>query len=119
LEPKPPPRILEAESERGRTRQAAWGCVLSNLVLPGLGTFMARRRVAGILQLAVSQTGFALTLVWALLFVREWVRLGRFPADVAPHLALGFTGAMLFLFAWVWSLISSVGILLRSRKSGL
>jgi hypothetical protein len=93
--------------------------VVSNLVLPGLGTFVARRRIAGILQLAISQTGFALSLLWAILFVREWVRQGSMPEDITPALAVGFTGATLFLLAWIWSLISSVEILINSRKSGL
>jgi hypothetical protein len=93
--------------------------VLSNLVLPGLGTFVAHRRIAGILQLVISQTGFALSLLWAILFVREWVHQGSMPEDITPALAMGLTGATLFLMAWVWSLISSVEILIHSRKSGL
>jgi len=93
--------------------------VVSNLVLPGLGTFLAHRRVVGILQLVVSQTGFALSLIWAILFVREWIRQGSFPEDVAPHLALGLIGVTIFLLAWIGSLASSVGILYTSRKSGL
>lgn len=119
MDPKPPPKLVETRPDRGPGRQAAWACVVSNLVLPGLGTFVARRRIAGILQLAISQTGFALSLLWAILFVREWVRQGSMPEDITPALAVGFTGATLFLLAWIWSLISSVEILINSRKSGL
>jgi hypothetical protein len=93
--------------------------VLSNLVLPGLGTFLAHRRVAGVLQLVISQTGFALSLLWTILFVRDWIREGSLPEDVTPHLALGLIGAAIFLLAWIWSLASSVEILYSSRKSGL
>jgi hypothetical protein len=119
LDPKPPPKLPETQPESGPARQAAWACVLSNLVLPGLGTLVAHRRIAGILQLIVSQTGFALCLLWAILFVREWVHLGSMPEDITPTLALGLTGATLFLLAWIWSLASSVEILIHSRKSGL
>jgi hypothetical protein len=119
LDPKPPPKLVETQPDRGPARQAGWTCVLSNLVLPGLGTFVAHRRVAGILQLVVSQTGFALCLLWAILFVRDWVHQGSMPEDITPELAMGLTGATLFLFAWIWSLVSSVEILINSRKSAL
>jgi TM2 domain-containing membrane protein YozV len=116
---KPPPKLSEVAPRDGISRNAAWGCVVSNLVLPGLGTFLAHRRVAGVIQLVISQTGFALSLLWAILLVRDWVRQGSFPEDVTPHLALGLIGAAIFLLAWIWSLVSSVEILHTSRKSGL
>lgn len=119
MDPKPPPKLTETRTERGATRQSAWACVASNLVLPGLGTYLAHRRVVGVVQLVVSQAGFALSLLWAILFVRDWVRQGSFPADVTPALAVGLTGATLFLLAWIWSLVSSLEILYASRKSGL
>ncbi len=118
MEPRVPPRITDATA-RDLTRQAAWGCVVSNLVLPGLGTFLAHRRVVGVIQLVISQTGFALSLLWAILFVRDWVQQGSLPEDVTPHLALGLIGCAIFLLAWIWSLASSVGILRISRKTGL
>jgi len=111
--------LAERPAARGPARQAAWACALSNLVLPGLGTFLAHRRVTGVLQLVASQTGFALCLLWAILFVRDWVRQGSLPEDVTPHLALGLIGAAMFLLAWIWSLVSSVEILYTSRKSSL
>jgi hypothetical protein len=119
LDPQPPPKLAETRLDPAPARQSAWACLLSNLVLPGLGTFVAHRRVAGILQLVVSQTGFALGLLWAILFVRDWVRLGQMPVEVTPDLLLGLIGAALFLLAWIWSLASSLEILLNSRKSGL
>jgi hypothetical protein len=119
LDPKAPPKLAETQPERGPARQAAWACVLSNLVLPGVGTYVGHRRVAGILQLVISQTGFAMCLVWAILFARDWVQQGQMPEGITPSLALGLTGATLFMLAWIWSLISSVEILVSSRKSGL
>ena len=92
---------------------------MSNLLVPGLGTVVARRRVVGTLQLIVSQTGFLLTLIWAVLFVRDWIRQGRFPQDITPNLGIGMIGVALFFLAWLWSLASSVEILHDARKSGL
>jgi hypothetical protein len=100
-------------------RQAAWVCLWSNLVLPGLGTYVARRRVTGALQLIISQAGFVLSLVWAVFYARDWIRLGSLPEDISPNLGIGLLGVALFLLAWIWSLASSYGILQDSRKSGL
>jgi len=93
--------------------------VLGNLVLPGLGTFVARRRTSGILQLIVSQTGFVFMLLWAISFVRNWIQSGSLPEETVRQLAPGVIGCALFLLAWIWSLASSVSILLRSGKGRL
>jgi hypothetical protein len=92
---------------------------MSNLVLPGVGTFVAGRRMEGVLQLVVSQTGFALCAVWAALIIRDWIHRGSLPEDITSHLWLGVVGVALFLLGWVWSMASSVLILYGSRKSGL
>ena len=93
--------------------------MLGNLVLPGLGTFTAGRRISGILQLVVSQTGFVFMLLWAISFVSDWIRAGSLPEDITPQFKFGLIGCALFLLAWIWSLASSVGILQSSRKGGL
>jgi hypothetical protein len=119
LAPNVPPKILEEPTGGGRGRRAAWGFVLSNLVLPGLGTFAARHRLEGALQLVVSQTGFVLMMVWTTSFVRMWKRQGSLPEDFGPHAGLCALGLALFFLAWIWSLASSYGILQDSRTSGL
>ncbi len=113
-----PPKIPEPSAGGGRGREA-WGFVLSNLVLPGLGTFAAGRRLEGALQLVVSQSGFALMAMWTITFVHTWIRLRSFPEDMGPHPSLCFLGMALFFMGWIWSLASSYGILQDSRKSGL
>jgi hypothetical protein len=115
----PPPKLVENQPNRGPARQAAWACLLSNLALPGLGTLVARRRVAGLLQLVISQIGFALCVLWSVLFLRDWIRQGSLPEDITPHLGLALIGPALFFLAWIWSLASSVEILIDSRKSSL
>jgi hypothetical protein len=75
--------------------------------------------VSGVLQLLVSQSGFVLMLLWAISYVLDWLKEGAMPAALGPHYQLSLLGAALFLLAWIWSLASSVDILLSSRKSGL
>ena len=117
--PPQPPKLSEARKLSQIDRSTAWGYVLGNLVLPGLGTLAARRRVAGALQLVVSQVGFVLMLLWSISFVRVWMQQKSLPEDFGPHFGLGLLGTALFFLAWIWSLASSAGILQESRKSGL
>ena len=119
MEPGTPPKLSEAALKDGAARSQAWSCVLGNLVLPGVGTFIARRRVSGALQLLVSQIGFVLMVIWMISYVVEWVQTGEMPIDLGPHIGLGLAGVALFLLAWIWALASSVDVLLSSRKSGL
>ena len=119
MEPKTPPKLVDVPPSNGPARSRAWGCVLGNLVLPGLGTFTARRRVSGLLQLLISQSGFLLMLLWAISYVGEWLHAREIPADLGAHFRLGLVGFALFSLAWIWSLASSVDVLLSSRKSGL
>jgi hypothetical protein len=114
-----PPKLSEVCRPPRIDRSTAWGYVLSNLVLPGLGTLAARRRLAGTLQLVVSQAGFVLMVIWTISFVRAWMQQGNLPDDPGPHFGVGLLGMALFLLAWIWSLASSAGILQDSRKSGL
>ena len=114
-----PPKIAEQSAGGARGRQAAWGFVLTNLVLPGLGTFAAGRRLEGALQLVISQSGFALMMVCANSFVRTWIRLGSLPEDFGPHVGFCTLGLALFFLAWIWSLASSYGILQDTRTSDL
>ena len=119
MEPTVPPKLAEKRVDSGHARRAAWIGLLSNLLVPGLGTILAGRRVQGALQLVVSQVGFVLSFIWAVLFVLRWIHEGNVPEDITPHLALGLIGVAIFILAWIWSLASSVEILYASRKSSL
>ena len=115
--PPQPPKLSEVGKTSGIERATAWGCILGNLVLPGVGTFLARRRIAGILQLVVSQTGFVMMMLWAFAYVRDWLRAGSLPEDFGTHFGLVLLGLAMFFFAWFWSLVSSLQILRDARKT--
>ena len=101
-----PPKLLD--------RPTAWGCLLTNLMLPGLGTIVARRRATGIAQIVLSQTGFALTLVWGVWLAVTWARLGYLPEELGPFYGCGILGALLFFSVWIWSLVVSLDILRKA-----
>lgn len=98
----------------------AKGCALVNqCALPGLGTFAAGRRVAGIAQMTLALTGFALTMIWAWKFVRTWLATRQLPQEIDRSLLIGVLGAVLFLAAWCWALATSLQILRAARKTNV
>jgi 4a-hydroxytetrahydrobiopterin dehydratase len=108
-------------SPKGRplNRATAKNAALLNLLgTPGLGSLIARRWIAGSGQLILAVTGFILVVVW---FFDEMIPYYRLMfGDVPPHLT-GFkmlgTGAILFAAAWLWSAVTSIG-LLREASAG-
>ena len=85
------------------------------LVLPGLGSFLARRRVAGAAQALLAGPGFAMSFWWVIQLGRQWNDEGYFPWDGGPHFRLGFTGFALWAVAWVWALTTSLSVIYAAR----
>lgn len=82
----------------------AWLAFTLNLaLLPGLGTLLQRKWVAGALQLALAVGGAIGSIRWMLAFGREWSRLGSFPIDRGPLFPAGLAGTLAFVTAWAWS----------------
>lgn len=84
-------------------------------MLPGLGSLLARRRVAGATQAAVAVLGAAMSLWWLVLLSRQWAEDGYFPWDGGDHFGLGIGGVLVFAAAWLWSLGTSLGVVRAAR----
>ena len=85
--------------------------------MPGLGSLIARRWIAGTGQLLLAVTGFLLFLVW---FIKEMTQFyGQISGDVEvrPVWNLLFAGLILFAVAWIWSAVTSIS-LMREAASG-
>jgi hypothetical protein len=107
----------EAWARRQVDETLAWSALATNLfVLPGLGSIMTRRVVAGALQAVLSLAGAGLSLYWLVLLATLWVRAGEFP-EAPPSLALGVGGVGIFAFGWLWSLATSLSVI-RAVRSG-
>jgi hypothetical protein len=109
---------------RPLSRQMAWGCMTTNLAVPGIGSLMAGR-VTGYIQLLLTVGGMILTLwfgvrfiVWA---VGNWNQLQQADDPVAPLLEMwnrahwALLGIGIFALAWLWALTTSVGIVREAR----
>ena len=105
-----PPKLLDRTSARNY--------LLTNLlVLPGLGSWLAGKRFVGVLQAALTLTGFGLTGFWFVSFLGACVQTETFPADGGPHLLLGLIGVALCLAGWFWALGTSLRILRATRTT--
>ena len=96
----------------------AWTCLGINLaVLPGLGSVIAGRRVAGAGQALIASVGAGLSMWWLAAFFRQWAEDGFFPADGGESFRFGLIGVALFAAAWLWSLATSLSVIrsIRSR----
>ncbi|MBK9139340.1 MAG: hypothetical protein IPM17_11355 [Verrucomicrobia bacterium] len=99
-------------------RATAWSCAVANLAaLPGLGSIAAGRRI-GYAQAALALAGFGLSLLWLLLFIRDWRVEGELPLGWRPALGVGLAGIGLFGTAWLWALRTSRSLLRESGQNG-
>ena len=109
------------------SRQTAWGCLTTNLALPGFGSLVAGRR-AGYLQAALALGGMALTcgfgihfMIWA---AANWSSLHGDevdPFDALARMWVGMRWAVagmgLFALGWVWALGTSFQIVREATLS--
>ena len=80
--------------------------LLANLlILPGLGTWAAGRRLTAVLQASLAVGGFLLALAGAVSYARElWWSLD--PSDVGGGLRLALLGLGVFAAGWLWSVVT-------------
>jgi len=109
------------------SRQTAWGCLTSNLALPGSGSLLAGRR-SGYGQLVLAMAGLLVITIFGLRFIlwalANWSRLHSPEADpleslleIWVHLRLALLGFGIALIAWMWALMSGLSILNSASKA--
>ena len=116
---------LALAPRRALSRQTAWGCLMSNLALPGLGSLMAGR-ISGYLQLVVALAGMVFTVIsgtrFALWYLANWSQLQNPDSDplatlseLWKRLRLPVLGIGIFCAALLWGLITSLAVLRESQ----
>ena len=108
------------------SRSIAWGCLTSNLALPGSGSLFAGRK-SGYAQLAVGVTGLLVSTICGMQFIlwqlANWSRFhgpGVEPdlLEMWLHLRWALAGFGIFFIALIWALMTSFSILEAARKTG-
>lgn len=112
---------------RGLSPQTAWGCLTTNLAVPGFGSLLGGRRV-GYVQAALGLIGVLITTGWGVRFFwwffKNWSRIQDPAAD--PVAVLGelwqavrwpLLGIALFAASWLWALGTSWAIVREARRA--
>src|SRR5437899_3330955 len=107
-------------------RQTAWGCLTTNLALPGFGSLVAGR-LWGYPQLLLGLAGLSLTLIFGLRFIlwslSHWSELhdATDPLGALERMwqvgFWAFAGIVIFLVGWVWALATSLNILRGAQQN--
>ena len=123
-----PMRIsLALGPRRPLSRQTAWGCLTTNIAMPGFGSLVAGY-VSGYAQAALAVGGMIVSLVFGARFIMwyiaNWSRFHELDAD--PGAALGemwqflkwpLVGFGMFAVGWLWALATSLQIVSSARKT--
>lgn len=90
--------------------------LVNQCATPGLGSLMAGRYISGTLQLLLALAGFGFIVAWffSILTIAYHI-MDSNDTPVLPHW-LGWTGLACFAVAWLWAGVTSVGLLLGSRR---
>jgi hypothetical protein len=117
---------LALGERRPLSRQTAWGCLTTNMAMPGFGSLMAGR-ISGYPQAFLGIAGVALTTVFGVRFLlwmlSNWARMHdpmtdhlEFLSEMWLVLRWAFLGMALFGVSWLWALISSYAIIHSAKN---
>lgn len=92
-------------------------CVVINLcATPGLGSLLAGRVRAGLVQLSLAVIGFGLIVWWIACFAWDRIRVATGDEPLGtPYGWAGKWGVILFAVAWFWALLTSLSILRQAK----
>jgi hypothetical protein len=118
---------LALGQRRVLSRQTAWGCLTSNLAVPGTGSLVAGYR-SGYVQLAMTLCAFSLTSIFGLRFIywviRNWARIYGPHGDslealleIWPVLRWALVGIGLFGMTWLWALQTSLSVVREAKQA--
>jgi hypothetical protein len=106
--------------------QTAWGCLTTNLALPGFGSLMAGR-TTGYVQGLLGVGGLVLTMVFGLRFIvwyfANWARIQdpgdsfEMLHDLWLALRWALAGMAIFAAAWLWALFTSIAIVRDAKRA--
>jgi hypothetical protein len=110
------------------SRQMAWGCLTTNLAMPGFGSLIGGRAV-GYFQIPFTLVGFAMTTIFGIKtivwYFANFARIQRQDDPVEnllelwTNFRLPLLGIAIFAFAILWAYFTSRSIIAEARKAEL
>ena len=109
------------------SRQMAWGCLTTNLAIPGMGSLVAGRK-AGYAQAILAMISMSLTVIFgarfAMWLLANWSRVYSPETDpigvmveMWHYLRWALISIGLFFVSWFWALATSYAILNAARRA--
>lgn len=103
------------------SRSTAYGYLVTNLlVMPGIGSVMAERKISGVCQIVLASVGLLITF-WGLgLFVIaiQALKEKEIQAEFDMHsLKIAGLGFAVFFIAWLWSLFTSLQVIKKAKQA--
>src|SRR5690349_749422 len=95
-------------------------CLLINqFPTPGLGSLMAKRYVAGAIQLTLAIVRFCLFVAWFVVYVMAGIRAveSEGPPAAFPMPVLLILGVNIFIISWLLAWFTSISVWRESRKN--
>ena len=107
-------------------RATAWGCLTTNVAIPGTGSLVAGR-VSGYWQFFITLIGMGMSVYFGFKFivwyVSDWARIQQIQPDSAANfhelwlrLRWFLLGVGVFGAGWLWALCSGLGIVFEAKK---
>ncbi len=91
--------------------------LVNQCATPGLGSLMAGRYIVGTLQLLLALAGFLFIVAWFFSVLKTAYTLMESTGEpVLPHW-MGWTGLACFGAAWLWAGVTSISLLLESKRT--
>jgi hypothetical protein len=106
--------VSRAPISPARARNCA---LLNQCATPGLGSLFARRFVVGACQLVVFLAGFGLFLAWFVDEMRQYYGMMFSDQEIHMHPGWAFAGIGLVGLAWLWALVTSIGLLREAKRN--
>lgn len=78
---------------------------------------MGGRFWAGLGQIALAVVGFLFVMAWFFLTILESWHLAESNAPPKSYTRLAIIGAVVFVVAWIWSLITSIQLLREAKRN--
>lgn len=91
--------------------------ITNQLATPGLGSLMGGRFWVGLGQIALAVVGFLFVMAWFFLTILESWHLAESNAQPKSYTRLAIIGALVFVLAWIWSLVTSIQLLREAKRN--
>ena len=112
------PSLARKKVSRAQARNAA---LLNQLGTPGLGSLLAGRWLAGLLQIVLFLAGFVLFCVWAFHNLAQYYQMmfNDAPRSAPGNGGLALGGMAICVLAWLWSLQTSFSLFREAAQVNL